>query len=258
MNILIESNKMTKGSNPQISTKAQKSLFSRGLSYGLSYVKSFFHTPSTTECSCEDGDMCRNCIKKNNKKFETERVRVDNNAMLEARKAHAKADKERLEAEAERLKAERVRADNNAMLEALKAKAEEERLATEVERLKAEEHRKLDKEFELLMSAIPFIKFVSLSSSTGYPDNKCDCYGMYESDESDKKFIFFVFDGETSLIKKIDFGDSDSAPYLLELGIAGALLFNEDGTYNIIEKSTALFDIECGINNTYDHESDDE
>jgi len=118
--------------------------------------------------------MCRNCIKKNNKKFETERVRVDNNAMLEARKAHAKADKERLEAEAERLKAERVRADNNAMLEALKAKAEEERLATEVERLKAEEHRKLDKEFELLMSAIPFIKFVSLSSSTGYPDNKCD------------------------------------------------------------------------------------
>jgi hypothetical protein len=128
------------------------------------------------------------------------------------------------------------------------AKANTDRLVAE-----AEAHRKLDEEFKLRMSATPFVKFVS--TTNGVTDNKCDCYGMYVSDE---KFIFFVFDEETSTIKKIDFGDSGSKPYNLHpLGIAGALLFNEDGTYNIIEKSITFFDIDCGKNNYFDFDSDE-
>ena len=127
--------------------------------------------------------------------------------------------------------------------------------ADEAETKRLEAHRKLDEEFKLRISATTFIKFVSVSTSTGVTNNKCDCYGMYIGD---KKFIFFVFDEETSSIHKIDFGDSGHEPYNLHpLGIAGALLFNEDGTYNIVEKNIPFFEIDCGKNNTYDDESDE-
>lgn len=174
---------------------------------------------------------------------------------------------------------------------------EAQRLATEAETKRVEAHRKLDEEFKLLMSATPFIKFVSMTEITesifvnteekrsfrddkGMPfldnegnpildvmgtafqtDDKIECYGMYSpcpSGTNDNKFIFFVFDEETSMIKQIDFGVSGPGKYNLHpLGTAGAMLFNDDGTYNIIEKSIAFFDIGCGKNNTYDDESDE-
>lgn len=140
---------------------------------------------------------------------------------------------------------------------------EVQRLATEADTKRVEAHRKLDEEFKLLMSATPFIKFVSMTEvlTTFQTDDKIECYGMYlpcPSGTNDNKFIFFVFDEETSMIKQIDFGVSGPGKYNLHpLGTAGAMLFNDDGTYNIIEKSIAFFDIGCGKNNTYDDESDE-
>ena len=235
MNILIESNKMTKskantalgkGANGESNKKGilQKVLRTVGSLAGqLSNMLGY--------CGCKYQEKkCGNCTKKRQEFLEDQERKRQEFLKARERKRQAQERKRQANIDAEARKAE-------------------------VERYKAEEHRKIEEEFKLHMSAIPFIKFVSLSSSTGCPDNKYECYGMYDSDE---KIIFFVFDGKTSLITKIDFGDSDSAPNLYELGIAGALLFNEDGTYNIIEKNTAHFDIECGKNNTYYVEIDDE
>ena len=253
MNILIESNKMTKskantalgkGANGESNKKGilQKVLRTVGSLAGqLSNMLGY--------CGCKYQEKkCGNCTKKRQEFLEDqERKRQE---FLEdqerKRQEFLKARERKRQAQERKRQAQERKRQANIDAEARKA---------EVERYKAEEHRKIEEEFKLHMSAIPFIKFVSLSSSTGCPDNKYECYGMYDSDE---KIIFFVFDGKTSLITKIDFGDSDSAPNLYELGIAGALLFNEDGTYNIIEKNTAHFDIECGKNNTYYVEIDDE
>ena len=176
----------------------------------------------------------------------------------------AKCTEERLERERlerERLERERLERERLEFLES--KRLNDQKLAAEAETKRVEAHRKLEEEFKLRMSATPFIKFVSMTKdalTTFQPDDKIECYGMYlpcPSGTNDNKFIFFVFDEEKSKIKEIDFGVSGFEKYnLYPLEIAGAMLFNDDGTHNIIEKNNTFFDIDCGKNNTYGDKSD--
>ena len=160
---------MTKVSNTQKSPKAEKSLFSRA----LSYVKSFYtQAQETKTCTCAHvhGDMCAMCVQKKSEKIEAERIIANNYAMLEARKAQAKADKERLEAE---------------------AKAEEERLLKE------------RKGFSILWR-FSSMKFITERGGIGYQsdDGSNDCFAII----LENKIHFFILDGQTSTIKVLDYG----------------------------------------------------
>jgi hypothetical protein len=151
----------------------------------------------------------------------------------------------------------------------------------------AEAHRKLDEEYELRKSAIPFFKFVSTTKETeifGFfnestdtylvsageamqADYRIECYGMdmprraineQTGEETEfNEFIYFIFDKYLNKIKRVDFGVSGPRTYNLHLlGPAGSLLFNDDGTYRIIEEIFPYFDINCGRNNVGYGDSD--